>query len=695
MAVTERPFVISYSKNDIRYVFLLGDLSRVDLFLQIQVMTAPIGSDTFTALPTFSLQPDSAGNIYFYLQDYLDALLDYVLPDLENQVTNADAQAQQFYIQWREIDDSDLDPDWDTSEESFTCQVIKGGIEKYKQSRNNFFINYFATNLPFLTWMPSGRFVYLNDEVFLSFLNAYQVATSGFKLYATVTDTLGNITEIGAIVFTPAGEGSLYHINVSLSQFTLPALPAGAKFYYYEISINRYYPPGTIPPIGVNPVLASTYRFYIEYRPIYKSYKLVYHNSLGGVDFLQAIGQTDETIDRTFDEAEGGMNVNEWNSQAKAYETLYTGIQKRNHYTGDVGYQRTKDQQAALTEILMSTSIYQHLDQSWVPVINLQKSQDYGKNTDKVFSFPLEWGLSEQDEVFTPLALAFGIGDTSDVFCVPVALTASSLPDATVGTAYSQLIPLSGSAPFTLSEVVCPDWMTVAISGNNVALTGTPSDISRGGSTVSFRVTNCGAVVNFNESVTVDAATCIAVGIGEGTLPNGEAGVAYSYVLDLTGTAPFVLNTIVKPSWMTIAISGSTVVFSGTPTSEDGGTGIPVSFNVTNCSEDSAAFSQTITVTAIGISPSPSINRSTSPISGTITGPAGATITIAMTSGGSGTFDYDLTITDTPTTLGTGHTDNTATTDGFTFVMPGSGSCTYSETFTSSDSSSSGNFTAS
>lgn len=80
-------------------------------------------------------------------------------------------------------------------------------------------------------------------------------------------------------------------------------------------------------------------------------------------------------------------------------------------------------------------------------------------------------------------------------------------------------------------------------------------------------------------------------------LPPALAGVAYLYVIPLLGTAPFVLSSIVKPTWMTVAVSGSDLNFTGTPGFPDVGTGFPVTFTITNCSGASTyAFVSTIDV---------------------------------------------------------------------------------------------------
>jgi hypothetical protein len=89
---------------------------------------------------------------------------------------------------------------------------------------------------------------------------------------------------------------------------------------------------------------------------------------------------------------------------------------------------------------------------------------------------------------------------------------------------------------------------------------------------------------------------CTAVGTITHSMPDAYAPVPYTDTITLTGTAPFTLTDIVKPAWLTIAVSGNNINFSGTPAVSDVGTGVAVSFTVHNCGSASTSFSDTIDV---------------------------------------------------------------------------------------------------
>ncbi len=86
---------------------------------------------------------------------------------------------------------------------------------------------------------------------------------------------------------------------------------------------------------------------------------------------------------------------------------------------------------------------------------------------------------------------------------------------------------------------------------------------------------------------------------GSITLPAGVTGQSYLYDTVLTGTPPFTLVVNDKPAWMTIAISGDHLQFTGTP---DAAGSASVDIEITNCN---GGGSQPLTGTVIVYDPPP------------------------------------------------------------------------------------------
>lgn len=195
--------------------------------------------------------------------------------------------------------------------------------------------------------------------------------------------------------------------------------------------------------------------------------------------------------------------------------------------------------------------------------------------------------------------------DIDPTGCVPVAIRGDgTLPGGLINIPYSAIINLYGTGPFVLSNIVKPSWMTITVSGTTVYLSGIPTDVAV--STVSFKVSNCDDEnqVPFSGSVDVGMITCEAVAIpGTPALPDGFVNTAYNYSFPLTGDGPFALSNMVKPDWMSVTIVSGRVVFSGTPT--ENATGIPVSFDVSNCSgTNTVSFADALDITTLCIAAS-------------------------------------------------------------------------------------------
>lgn len=84
--------------------------------------------------------------------------------------------------------------------------------------------------------------------------------------------------------------------------------------------------------------------------------------------------------------------------------------------------------------------------------------------------------------------------------------------------------------------------------------------------------------------------------VGTPVLADSVVNAAYSQTISVTGTAPFMISNITKPSWMNINYGSSAYTFTGTP--DTVGT-FPVAFTITNCVNGFVNFTQNINVTAV------------------------------------------------------------------------------------------------
>lgn len=112
--------------------------------------------------------------------------------------------------------------------------------------------------------------------------------------------------------------------------------------------------------------------------------------------------------------------------------------------------------------------------------------------------------------------------------------------------------------------------------------------------------------VTFTLGTPTPPPACVVPSIpGSPTLPDGQVSVAYSTSFPIAGSAPFGITITNRPAWMSITIInvGSTyyVQLSGTP--DVTGTGVTVSFDITNAC-GSVGYSDTIDVIAAPVTSS-------------------------------------------------------------------------------------------
>lgn len=88
--------------------------------------------------------------------------------------------------------------------------------------------------------------------------------------------------------------------------------------------------------------------------------------------------------------------------------------------------------------------------------------------------------------------------------CVaPMVAQGLNNPTAIEGVLWTGIVTLSGSQPFSLSNITKPSWMNISISGNTITLSGNPvAGLNQG---IGFDITNACGSINYNDQIDVSA----------------------------------------------------------------------------------------------------------------------------------------------------------------------------------------------
>lgn len=177
-------------------------------------------------------------------------------------------------------------------------------------------------------------------------------------------------------------------------------------------------------------------------------------------------------------------------------------------------------------------------------------------------------------------------------------ITTASLPSGTVGVAYSQTLVATGTAPITWA-IVSGSISPLTLNSSTGAITGTPSTATTLSAT--FRATNTFGFNDRTLTLTVNAVSNVPT-VTTLSLASATVGVAYSFALSATGTAPitWTLQSGTLPTGLSLSAGG---IISGTPTVVATTTGLV--FRATNSAGFGDSSSLSLAVNAAGAGPVP------------------------------------------------------------------------------------------
>jgi hypothetical protein len=600
IVVTKRPTDRCWTGNPIHYaLYSAAAEAEPTNYFEIRIRMKRLDAAAFVDVIDLPYSPVD-GTALVDIQDILDAMLEYELPttpdDDEYLAPHfAKKMTALFYIQFREITELDADPDWVDTETDNQRLAVKGGISFHKWRGDNYWVNYFDIVKPFLTWELSGRPHSIAERMYLAWLNLTAVPETEIKMKRTVRFTDGSedvslldcAVPFRNVVYFPSGGAQLEIEEVDVNK----------TVYWWELQVMK---------ISTNPEepLSEAFRYYKDNIPDYNGITLNYRNSIGGLNSVRIRGVIDYSLEREFSQVEKMVLHNYFEGISVAGRVAADNSTEVQVLKGDAGHM-DKEQQDRLRDIHLKRECWWERQKKWMPVLLLTSSQRQKLSNDDLFSMPIEFCIaSGGDKSYTPDNVNLQEGNIAGgVICTAVInnLASNYIPgtgwqitwDLASGAPVKYFVSTPGVSGGAPHETITTDytfaWLPV---GSNV-ITVRPVCLIGG----QFYL---GAA----QTITVEVeAACVPVAISSSPiyLPDAVEGVAYNFVMNLTGTAPFTIDNIVKPAWMNIAIVGSTVEFTGTPDFSDAGVDIDVSFDLGNCAGAGAvSYADTIDVIEAG-----------------------------------------------------------------------------------------------
>ena len=198
---------------------------------------------------------------------------------------------------------------------------------------------------------------------------------------------------------------------------------------------------------------------------------------------------------------------------------------------------------------------------------------------------------SESPAQTTPVTLTLTIAPPTLV------VTTTSLPNGTVGTAYSAtLAATGGTTPYTwsITSGALPAGLSLAAATG--VISGTPT-MAVSGSSITFSAQDSGSPAQTAPVTLTLTIAPPALNVTTTSLPGGTVGAAYSVTLAATGgTTPYAwsITSGALPSGLSLA--GTTGVISGTPTMAVSGSSITFSVQDSESPAQNKAVALTLTI---------------------------------------------------------------------------------------------------
>lgn len=410
ITLRKRPYDINWSGNQIVYSFFSeAAKNNLDLVFEVKLYFRNYEDlSDFKEIAIIPLTPYK-GEASIDVAELLRSQLEFTLPTLWADSSDARKQTGEFYIIYREYDiDESASESWLSTEVDYKRKVLKGGIAPFLWKGNNYWHNYYPTQKPFLTWQRSGRYTGLFERIFLAWFNNTNIAAG--KIICIVKCTYTDKSTSEKSVTVAVLPNRIAYIPVGAVDRDI--ITAGKTIWYWDVAVYDN-------TVSSSPVLISqVFRYVNDQRNDYNNQTLFYRNSLGGIDSVRIRGVIETTITLDGGDAE---TIEPFTDGATVLPRLDRSIAHREipSFKGDIGH-LDKNDQDRLRDAFLSREVWVEKYGRWWPVKLLTKQYKLRSTQDKRFVLPIDWTIADGGSYYYTPDIDLGSGILINNVCSAV-----------------------------------------------------------------------------------------------------------------------------------------------------------------------------------------------------------------------------------------------------------------------------------
>jgi hypothetical protein len=472
ITLIKRPYPRNWSGNPVIYKFYSDDAKNdIDIIFEVRIVfkTAAF-SAAYVTLAPIPLTPVE-GMAALDISQILHAQMDYTVPGLGGGfVTESTKQSGIFYIEYREYNfNTSVAGPWITTEQLSTREIFKGGIHPFLWQANNYWLTYYNTRFPFLTWQKNGRLAGPDESLYLAWLNLFPTPNGNIQAFIRVTYIDGTSVDTNYLI--NGFSNRVYLLAAGIKQLNLTALQPTKTIWYWTLTVHDTTVPAT--PVA----LSETFKFHADFRKDYNHTVLHYRNSLGGLDSVRIRGVIETVVNLEGSDSETAA-APDW-FYTTPLPRFDTSLPHREMpmYKGDIGHLE-KNEQDTLRDAFLNREIWMEKNGRWWPVKLLSKQYRLRATIDKRFTLPIEWMLADAGSFFyTPDNVDMGSGTLLDNVCAAIVI-----PGGAVSTYAGDNLTASVNWTYTVNNpgaeaVLKVQWMIPGFQDNwqDLAYPGTGS----------------------------------------------------------------------------------------------------------------------------------------------------------------------------------------------------------------------------